>query len=78
MGGKIRKKIIEWDTAPDEDFFIELFRVSRNQIIWGANYFILPPTRCFIVWKKTNIPENFSMAMCEYAWTSFNDNAKIF
>ena len=78
MGGKIRKKIIEWDTAPDEAYFSELFRVSRNQIIWGGNYFSLPPARCFIVWKKTNIPENFTMSMCEYAWTSFNENAKVF
>lgn len=49
----------------------------KNQIIWGGNYFELPPTRCFIVWDKKQ-PENFSMAMCEYAWTSFKGNAKIF
>ena len=54
-----------------------MFRVSKNQIIWGGNYFELPATRCFIVWRKP-IPENFSMAMCEYAWTSFNANAKVF
>ena len=71
------KKIVAWDTAPDHSFFEELFRVSRNQIIWGGNYFELPPTRCFIVWKKLTISENFSMAMCEYAWTSFNGNAKV-
>ena len=59
-------------------FFDELFRVSKNQIIWGGNYFSLPPTRCFLVWKKTNIAEGFSMAMCEYAWTSFKGNAKVF
>ena len=73
---KFRKKS-NWDYAPGEDYFKELFRVSKNQIIWGGNYFSLPPCRCFIIWKKTNIPENFSMAMCEYAWCSFNDNAKI-
>lgn len=44
----------------------------------GGNYFELPPTRCFLIWRKTNIPEKFTMAMCEYAWTSFNDNAKVF
>lgn len=65
-----------WDIAPPKVFFDELFRVSKNQIIWGANYFVgMPATRCFLVWKK-NIPEQFSMAMCEYAWTSFNGNAK--
>lgn len=73
-----RKKIITWDTAPDKSYFQELFRVSRNQIIWGGNYFELPPTRCFLIWRKLSISENFSMAMCEYAWTSFNDNAKVF
>ena len=44
----------------------------------GGNYFELPPTRCFLVWKKLTISENFSMAMAEYAWTSFNSNAKVF
>lgn len=44
----------------------------------GGNYFNLPSTRCFLIWRKTNVPENFSMAMCEYAWASFNDNAKMF
>lgn len=77
MGGKVRKKIVSWDYAPGEDYFAELFRVSKNQIIWGGNYFPLPPTRCFLIWEKLNIPENFSMAMEEYAWTSFDDNAKI-
>ena len=75
---KFGKKNISWDTAPKQDYFKELFRVSRNQIIWGGNYFELPATRCFLVWKKTNVPENFSMAMAEYAWTSFNGNAKVF
>lgn len=75
---KYAKKIIAWDIAPDEKYFEELFRVSRNQIIWGGNYFKLPPTRCFLVWKKLTISESFSMAMAEYAWTSFNENAKVF
>ena len=69
--------IDEWDKTPEDAFFEELFRVSKNQIIWGANYFDgMPATRCFLIWKK-QIPENFSMAMCEYAWTSFQGNAKI-
>ena len=73
---KFGKKIIAWDVAPGEEYFRELFRVSREQIIWGGNYFALPPTRCFVVWDK-QIPEKFSMAMCEYAWTSLDMNAKI-
>ena len=64
--------------APGKEYFDELFRVSRNQIIWGGNYFELPPTRCFLVWRKLSISETFSMAMAEYAWTSFNGNAKVF
>ena len=78
LGGEVRKKIIAWDTAPGQEYFDELFRVSRNQVIWGGNYFRLPPTRCFLIWRKKGIPVNFSMAMAEYAWTSFNKNAKVF
>ena len=78
MGSEVLKKIISWDVAPKQEYFEELFRISRNQVIWGGNYFSLPPTRCFLIWRKTNVPENFSMAMCEYAWTSFNANAKMF
>lgn len=78
MGGEIRKKIVAWDVAPDKEYFKELFRISRNQIIWGGNYFDLPPTRCFLIWRKINVPEKFSMAMAEYAWTSFKGNAKVF
>lgn len=74
---KYGKKEIDWDVAPPKEYFDELFRVSKNQIIWGGNYFDLPPTRCFLVWRKLTISESFSMAMCEYAWTSFQDkNAK--
>lgn len=76
--GKYGKNIKHWDVAPSKEYFDELFRVSKNQIIWGGNYFSLPPTRCFLIWKKLTISENFTMAMAEYAWTNFNDNAKIF
>ena len=78
LGDEVCKKIIAWDTAPGAEYFEQLFRVSRNQIIWGGNYFALPPTRCFLIWRKLTISENFSMAMAEYAWTSFNKNAKVF
>lgn len=66
-----------WDVAPTQEYFTELLRVSKNQIIWGGNYFDLPPTRCFIVWDK-KISEDFSLAMAELAWTSFDKLAKIF
>lgn len=73
---KYGKDIKGWDIAPPNEYFDELFRVSDNQVIWGGNYFMLPPTRCFLVWRKLSISESFSMAMCEYAWTSFDGNAK--
>jgi site-specific DNA-methyltransferase (adenine-specific) len=66
-----------WDCVPSQEYFTELFRVSKNQIIWGGNYFDLPPTRCFIVWDK-QISDDFSLAMAELAWTSFDKLAKIF
>lgn len=67
------------NSIPNEEYFAELARVSKNQIVWGANYMIehLEPTPCFIVWDKVQ-PEAFSMAMCEIAWTSFKSPAKIF
>jgi len=66
-----------WDCVPSQEYFDELFRVSKNQIIWGGNYFNLPPTRCFIVWDKC-ISDDFTLAMAELAWTSFDKLAKIF
>lgn len=75
---KYGTSIRNWDIAPSDEYFKELFRVSRNQIIWGGNYFNLPPTRCFLIWRKLSISENFTMAMAEYAWTSFDGNAKVF
>jgi len=50
--------------------------VSKNQIVWGGNYFDLPPTRCFVCWRKSQIPaEGFSLSPIEFAWTSFDKNA---
>ena len=79
MGGKVRKKNNSVGRIPRAGILQRIVRVSRNQVIWGGNYFTLPPSRCFLVWRKTNIPvKGFSMAPCEYAWTSFFENAKIF
>lgn len=78
VGDEIRKKIVAWDVAPEQNYFDELFRVSRYQIIWGGNYFNLPPSRNFIIWRKLSISKNFSMAMAEYAWTNIVGNAKVF
>ena len=68
----------DWDNkTPDKEFFDELFRVSKNQIIWGGNYFGLPPNKHFLIWDKMQ-PFDFSLAMCEYAWSSFDSPAKMF
>lgn len=70
-------KKVNWDNEPpDETYFAELFRVSKNQIIWGANYYSMPPTKCFVVWRKPQISENVSFSMLEYAWTSFDSTSK--
>ena len=73
----------QWDIKPDDEYFNELFRVSKNQIIWGGNYFGQLWLRSeynkgFIIWDK-NQPEtlnNFSMA--EMAWSSLDKPSKIF
>ncbi|MFT3952761.1 MAG: DNA methyltransferase [Oscillospiraceae bacterium] len=68
----------EWDkNIPPDDYFKELFRVSNNQIIWGGNYFQLPPCKGFVIWDKKQ-PENISFASCEFAWTSFDKVAKTY
>ena len=81
-GGKLKNRILNnascnWDSSiPDDVFFIELMRVSKNQIIWGGNYFDLPPTRCVIAWDKCQPWANFSQV--ELAWTSFDKPAPLF
>lgn len=68
----------DWDNStPRKDYFDEIFRISKEQIIWGGNYFDLPQSQCFYVWDKVQ-PENFSSAMCEMAWVSKQSPAKIF
>lgn len=67
----------DWDNAiPTKEYFDELFRVSKNQIIWGGNYFDLPPTQGFFIWDKKQ-PHDFSLAMCEMAWSSLQKPAKM-
>ena len=68
-----------WDNAiPTDDYFNELFRVSKNQIIWGGNYFtdFLPPVSSWIIWDKMQY--EFSFADGEMAWNSFKNKMKIF
>jgi site-specific DNA-methyltransferase (adenine-specific) len=68
-----------WDKeTPTQEYFDELFRISKNQIVWGGNYFIdyLPSTRGILCWDKQKHVPNFSA--WEMAWTSFDCVAKIF
>lgn len=63
------------DKTPDKEYWEQLFRVSKNQIVWGGNYFDLPPTRTIICWDKVvMIP---TMSQIEIAWTSFDSPARL-
>lgn len=59
----------DWDKLPNKQYFNEIMRVSKNQVIFGGNYFELPPSSCWLVWDKDNGNNDF--ADCELAWTSF-------
>ena len=68
----------DWDKKiPEKAYFDELMRVSKNQIIWGGNYYDLPPTQNYLVWDKRQ-PHDFSLAMCELAWCSIQRPIKMF
>jgi len=81
--GKLAKArdygVCDWDKSiPDKKYFDEMFRISKNQIIFGGNYFIefLKNSSCWIVWDKDNGETDF--ADCELAWTSFNSAVRKF
>lgn len=58
-----------WDNeTPKKEYFNELFRVSKNQIIWGGNYFELPVSRYFSIWDKGDTMYGRDFAECEFAW----------
>jgi len=68
----------DWDgEAPEKEYFDELERVSKNQIIWGGNYFELGVCYGFCIWDKGS-PEGMSFSDCEFAWHSFRKVAKLF
>lgn len=71
-------KIKDWDDKrPDDKYFKELMRVSKNQIVWGGNYFadMLNASSCWIVWDKKTVGNT---ADCELAWTSFKTAVRKF
>ena len=76
---KIKYTPKNWDIdRPNKEYFDELKRVSKQQIIWGGNYFldILGNSKGMICWDKCQ-PEGLDQAMCEFAWTSIDKTAKI-
>jgi len=80
-GGGLAKKIDyakkDWDkNAPTEEYFNQLERVSKNQIIWGANHFRARNSSCWIVWDKVNGASDFADA--ELAYTTFTSAVRIF
>ncbi len=85
MGGGVARNRNDYHLSlwqcerPNKAYFEELQRVSKNQIIWGGNYYasLLPDSQCWIVWDKEK-PENISFADCELAWTSFDLASRIF
>ena len=76
--GGMANAVNEWDTKPSKQYWTELFRVSKNQIVWGANNFVMPPSEYFCIWNKKQTVDNFATA--EYAWVSMGlkKPAKIF
>ena len=72
MGNSVfNKDDKKWDCKiPTKEYFNELLRVSKNQIIWGGNYFPLPQSQYFAIWDKGETMYGRDFAECEYAWVS--------
>jgi site-specific DNA-methyltransferase (adenine-specific)/modification methylase len=76
-GSDFSDDVSGWDdNIPPPELFDQILQCSDYQIIWGGNYFGLPPTPCFFVWDKIQ-PEQFTLAMAEMAWTNIRKPAKI-
>jgi len=72
-------KMNDWNMGkPSKEYWVELFRISTNQIVWGANNFSMPESEYFLIWNKQQTVDNFATA--EYAWVSMGlkKPAKIF
>lgn len=85
MGGGVAKNRNDYHLSlwqcekPKPEYYKELFRVSKQQVIWGGNYFTnnLPESQCWLVWDK-NKPEGVGFADFEMAWTSYDLSSKMF
>ena len=74
-------KPTEWDGAiPNKEYFTELQRVSKNQIIWGGNYFLdyLGRTKSFVIWYKKGFDKNPNFSLMVFAWSSFENLPKYY
>ena len=71
-GKKMDATYSKWDAEPVD--VLPFVKVCERSIVWGGNYFELPPSRCFLIWKKPLFP---TMADCEMAWTSMDANTKL-
>ncbi len=81
LGGRqtVKPDKRKWDSAvPGKEYFVELMRVSVNQIIWGGNYFDLPPSKHFLIWDKGETMYGRDFAECELAWSSMDKTARMF
>lgn len=68
----------DWDvSAPSGDVISAILASAEVAVLWGGNYFNLPPAQCFFVWDKVQ-PQDFSLAMCEQAWTNKKGPAKLY
>jgi len=68
---------LDWDSSAPKNELIDLIvSLGDEVILWGGNYFNLPPSQCFLIWDKVQ-PQDFSLAMCEMAWTNIKKPAKM-
>jgi len=67
--------MMEWDYVVSEADIQEITKRGKNAIIWGANHYAMPPSRCWLVWQKPYFP---TMSDCELAWTTFDKPSKSF
>ena len=71
MGG------MDWDNeTPEQSLIDQIVSLAKESILWGGNYFDLPPSRCFLIWDKQNYGRDF--ADCEYAWSNIDSVARMF
>ena len=69
---------LDWDSSvPDACVLNAVVSAGDLAVVWGGNYFALPPSQCFFVWDKVQ-PQDFSLAMCEQAWTNKKGPAKLY